>query len=178
MNKEKRLGVVVIVVLALLVLSAGVVSAVGLVQVGPPWLAESDDNGEYWGPMHGRRGCWSSEESFPPMHDFMVAAVAEATGLTLDEVEARLAAGERMISIALDEGLTEAIYFNLMAETRAAFLAEAVEAGWITQEQYQRMLERKQGASIERGFGGCHRYDSDGESTGGRGPGRGHGRRW
>lgn len=178
MNKQKLLGVVVIVMLALLVLSAGVVSAVELAQDGPPWLDGSENNGEYWGPMHGRRGRWSSEESFQPMHDFMVAAVAEATGLMLDEIEARLAAGERMISIALDEGLTEPEYFDLMAETRAAFLAEAVEAGWITQDQYQRMLERKQGASFGRGFGGCHWYDSDGEPSGGRGPGRGHGRRW
>jgi len=178
MNKQKRLGVVVIVVLALLVLSAGVVSAVELVQGGPPWLVQSEDNGEYWGPMHGRRGRWSSEERFPPMHDLMVVAVAEATGLTTDEIEVRLVAGERMISIALDEGLTETAFFDLMAETRAAFLAEAVEAGWITQEQYQRMLERMQGKPFGRGFGSCHRYDSDVESTGGRGPGRGRGRGW
>lgn len=134
MNKQKILGVVVIIVLALLVLSAGVVSAVELVQGGPPWLAESEDNGEYFGPMHGRRGRWSSEEPFPPMHDLMVEAVAEVTGLTTDEIEVRLAAGERMISIALDAGLTETAYFDLMNETRAAFLAEAVEAGWITQD--------------------------------------------
>lgn len=178
MNKQKRLGVFVIVALALLVLSAGVVSAVELTQNGPPWLAESEDNGEYWGPMHGRRGRWSSEEPFPHMHDLMVKTVAEVTGLTTGEIDARLKEGERLISIALDSGLTEDAFFDLVAETRAEFLAEAVEAGWITQEQYQWMLERKQNATFERGFGGCHRFDAEGERTGGRGPGRGHGRRW
>lgn len=177
MNKQKRLGVVVIVVLALMVITTGIVSAAALTRFGPWWPAESEGNGDYWGPMHGRRGGWSSEGAFPPMHDVMIEAVAEATGLTVDEIDARLAAGERLVTIALDAGMTEAAFFDLMAETRAAFLAEALEAGWITEDQYQWMLERKENA-FGRGFGGCHWFDAESESTGGRGPRRGHGRRW
>ncbi len=178
MNNQKRMGIAVIVTLALLLITTGVVFAVGLTQAGPPWLAESEDNGDYWRPMHGRRGRWSSDAPFQPMHEVMVEAVAEATGLTIDVINARLAAGERLFGIVLDAGMTEADFIDLMAETRAAFLAEAVEAGWITQEQYQRMLERKENNSYRRGFGGCHWFDGEGESNDGRGPRRGLGRRW
>ncbi len=178
MNKQNRIGFVVIVALALLVITTGAVFAAALTQVGPPWLAESENDDEYWGPMHGRRSRWSSEVSIPPMHELMIEAVAEVTGLTVDEIDARLTAGERLINIALDAGMTEEAFFDLMAETRTAFLAEAVEAGWITQEQYQWMLERKENGTYGRGFGGCHRFDAEGEPTGGRGPGRGHRPRW
>lgn len=178
MNEQKRLGVVVIVTLALLVITTGVVFAAGLIQVGPPWLAESEGNGEYRGPMHGRRGRWSSEVSIPPMHDLMIETVAEATGLTVNEIDTRLAEGERLVVIALDAGMTVESFYDLMAETRTAFLAEAVDAGWITQEQYQWMLERKENTPYGRGFGGCHWFDAEGDPTGGRGPGKGRGRSW
>lgn len=178
MNRQKRIGIAVFITIAILVITTGAVFAAALTQVGPWWTAESEGNGEYWGPMHGRQSGWSSEEPLPPMHDARIAAVAEATGLTVDQIETRLAAGERLFSIAVDAGMTEEAYFNLMTETRAAFLAEAVEAGWITQEQYQWMLERRENAPYGRGFGGCHQFDAEGGLTGGRGRGMGRGRRW
>lgn len=178
MNLHKKLGLVVIVAAALLILSTGVVFATVLNQVGPWWLGESEGNGEYWGPMHGRRGDWSAERPFPPMHAAMIEAVADATGLTVDEIELRHAEGERLIAIALDAGMTEEAFFDLMTETRATFLAEALEAGWITPEQYRWMLERKVNPPDGLGFGGCHRFNTEGDPTIRRGPGMGRGRRW
>jgi hypothetical protein len=173
MNKYKLLAVILAAV-ALLVISTGLVFAVGLIQGGPPYWAEDNDNngGSYWMPMHGRRGGWSSEAPFPPMHEAMITAVSEATGLAVDEIEARLADGEHLLSMALDAGMTEADFFELMAETRTAFLTEALEAGWITEAQYQWMLERKEGSPYGRGYGGCHGLNEDESQTWGRG------RRW
>jgi hypothetical protein len=180
MNKQKTLGSVVFVTIALLVMTTGLVFAAGLTQGGPPQFAEPEreDNGEYWGPMHGRRGRGSSEGSIPPMHDVMVQAVADATGLSVDEIEVRIISGERLVQIALDAGINEADYFELMAEAREAFWAEALENGWISEERYQGMLERRDGEQFGPGYGGCHEFDTEGDSTGGRGPGRGRGRRW
>jgi hypothetical protein len=178
MNKQKVFGIALLLVVAMLVVATGVVFAAGLTQAGPPATAEGEDYGPYWGPMHGRRGGWSSEAPFLPMHDAMVQAVADATTLTVDEIETRLAEGERMIDIAQDAGLSEDSFFDLMAETRESVLAEAFEAGLISEEQYQWMLERRSGSAFGPGYGGCHRYDGEGFSTEGRGPGRGSRGRW
>jgi len=180
MNKQKTLGIAVFVTIALLVMTTGAVLAAGLTQGGRPWDAENGDDAEvqYWGPMHGRRGGWSSEESFPPMHDAMVQAVADATGLSVEAIEVRIAEGERLLTIALDAGMTEADYFELMAEAREAYWAEALENGLISEERYQWMLERRDGDKFGPGHGGCGRFDAEGGVTGGRGPRSGRGRRW
>lgn len=178
MNKPKVLGIAVLVTLALLVIATGAVFAIGLTQGGPQFYTgeENDENGQYWGPMHGRRGGWSSDA--PPMHAAMVEAVAEATGLSVDEIEARIISGEHLYEIALDAGLEEGEFFELMTETRKAYLAEAFEEGWISEERYQWMLERMEGDSYSPGYGGCHRYDGEGSPAGNRGTGMGRGRRW
>ena len=180
MKKQKIFGIAVLVVVAMLVVATGVVFAVGLTQAGPPYSVEDegDDYGPYWGPMHGRRGGWSSETPFPPMHEDMVQAVADATGLTVEEINARVAEGERLFTIALDAGLEEEDFFEVMAETREAYLEEAFENGWISEEQYQWMLERGSDSSFGPGYGGCHRFEGDGFTTGGRGSGRGPRGRW
>jgi hypothetical protein len=174
MKKQKIFGIAVLVVVAMLVVATGVVFAAGLTQAGPPYSVEDegDEYGPYWGLMHGRRGGWSSEAPLP-MHDAMVQAVADATGLTVEEIDARIAEGERLFTIALDAGMEEADFIELMAETREAFLAEALENGLISEEQYQWMLDRGSGSSSGQWYGGCHRFDGDDFTTGGRGPGRG-----
>lgn len=175
MSKTKVLGIAVLVTVALLVVATGVVFAAGLTQGGQPFYP-GDEEGQYWGPMHGRRGGWSSDA--PPMHEDMVEAVADATDLSVDEIEARIAAGEHLFEIALDAGLDQEEYFDLMTETRKAYLAEAFEAGWISEERYQWMLERMEGDAYSPGYGGCHRYDGEGYLEVNRGPGMGRGRRW
>lgn len=180
MNKQKTLGIAVFVTIALLAITTGVVFATGLTQGGSAWSDDYDDDGfgEYWGPMHGGRGRWSSEAEVPPMHDAMVQAVAEATDLSVDALEARIAEGERLFEIALDEGMSEADYYDLMVETRATFLAEAFESGLISEERYQWMLERQEGEPYGRGFGSCHRYDQEDSLMWGAGRQRGRGRNW
>lgn len=182
MNKQnqKILGIAVLVAVAMLVIGTGVVFAAGLAQSGPGFYGEDqgENDGPYWGPMHGRRGGWSSEAPFPPMHEAIVQAVADATGLSVEDIELSLADGEHMVAIALDAGLSEEDFFALMTEVRETVLAEAFEAGLISEERYQWMLEGRQGEWEGRGYGGCHSIDGEGFSTGGRGPGRGRGGRW
>jgi hypothetical protein len=173
MNKPKVFGIAVLVTLALLVVASGVVFAAGTAHGGPGFFSsQAADESPYWGPMHGRRGSWTSEGGFPPMHEAMEQAVADATGLSVEEIEARLVAGEHLFDIALAAGLDEGEIFGLMAETREAYLTEAFENGWISEARYQWMLEHMDGDAYGPGFGGCHRDDGQGYPLGGRGMGR------
>lgn len=177
-QRQNNIGLALLIALALLVVATGAVFAAGMAQSEPPDAAEKEENWPFWGPMHGRRAGWSDDAPFMSMHDAMIEAVADATGLSVEAIAARLADGERLISIALDAGLSEEDYFNLKDAVRARFLAEALESGWITEAQYQRMLERGQGKFGGRGFGGCHRFDEDNTSSWGRGSGRGRRGGW
>ena len=178
MDKQKTIGMAVLVTLALLVVTTGAVFAIGLTQGGPAWSAEDEDvdYGEYWGPMHGRRGTWSSDE--PLMHDAMVQALADVTGLSVDEIESHISEGQRLYEIALDAGMDQAAFFDLMQETRESVLADAFDAGLITEEQYQRMQDRTQDDRYGRGFGGCYQFNEEGYPQDGRTPRRGFGRHW
>jgi hypothetical protein len=112
------------------------------------------------------------------MHDAMVQAVADVTGFSVDEIEDRISKGERLFEIALDAGLDQATFFDLMQDTRASVLAEALESGLITEEQYQRMQDRTREDRYGRGFGGCYQLDGEGYPQDGRTPRRGSGMRW
>jgi hypothetical protein len=163
------------VAVAFLIVSTGVVFAAGLNQGTPP-LNDRDEDFQFWGPMHGRRGGWSSDE--PLMHEAMVQALADVTGLSVEEIEDRISDGERLFDIALGAGMDQAAFFDLMQDTRETVLAEALESGLISEEQYQWMQNRKQGDRYGRGFGGCHRLEGEGYPQDGRTPRRGSGRRW
>lgn len=63
------------------------------------------------------------------LHDAMVSAVADALGLPVEELEARLDGGETMLSIALDEGRTLDEARELLFDARAAAWDEAEAAG-------------------------------------------------
>jgi hypothetical protein len=53
------------------------------------------------------------------MHDAIVQAVAKVTGLSVDDIEDRISQGERLFEIAMDAGLDQGAFFDLMQETRA-----------------------------------------------------------
>lgn len=180
MKKQKTFGIAILVTIALLVISTGVVFAMGLNYGGQPFYGEDteDNDGAYWGPMHGRRGGWSSGEAIPPMHDAMVQSLADETDLSVSAIEARLAQGEHLFEVAQDAGMAEDDFFELMTETREAFLSEAFESGSISEERYQWMLEHMEVDGYEPGYGGCHRFEEEGFSQGVRGPGMGRGGRW
>lgn len=119
-----------IIVVAVLVFAALTASGVGVVSAQtdtPP----TGGNGS----MHGRG----------MLHSFMVTAFAEQLDLNIDDVTARLAAGETLRVIALSEGVTVEELPVLMQAVRATALDAAVEAGVITQEQADWMTSHRGG---------------------------------
>lgn len=183
--KKNTLWIAIFLAAALLVVSTGVVFAGSLLHGRSPFYPETEgfqepvDNDDHWGPMHGRgsrRGQFGMGDS--TMMDEMIDAVSEQTSLTFEEIEERLAEGERLFNIALDAGVEEEAFFDLMSEVRKGFFEEAVENGWMTEEHYQWMIERLEGASFGNPDGSpCHQGKGN-LSPMFNGTQRGPGRRW
>lgn len=111
------------------------------------------ESGYPFGPMHGGKGGfgygmmggaggyahgpgmmgWNGE--YGPMHEAMETALTEATGLTEEEIEARIEAGESMWEIAESEGLSVEEIQDLMLSVHNSYTESAVENGWMTLEQ-------------------------------------------
>lgn len=83
------------------------------------------------------------------LHTYMVAAFAEKLGLQVEDVNARLAAGESMYDIAIAAGTKAEDFPALMVEVRSQALSAAVQDGVITQAQADWMSSRGFG----RGYG-------------------------
>jgi hypothetical protein len=169
------------------VLSIGVVLFVALAVLGVAGIAYAqsqtppDPDAPFYGPGMMRRnggfgagmmGRWG-DGGFGPMHTGMVEAFAEALGLSPEEIETRLDAGESMYAIAQSQGLSNEEFFSLMVDARTKALEQAVADGVLTQEQADWMLERmNQRQATGYGPGNC---PMQGGSFGQRG---GPGRRW
>jgi len=137
---------------------------------GPGMMAENDGYGPGFGRGmmggyggHGMMGGygmmdWNGEEG--PMHEAMVTAVAEALGLTPDEIEARHDAGETLWQIAEAEGLSAEEIQDLMLSAHDAALEDAVVNGWLTQEQADWMDSHMEG--MWEGGSPCSRQDGTG----------------
>ena len=76
------------------------------------------------------------------LHDEMVKVMAEKLGITVDDLNARLANGETMYSIALAEGFTADQAKTLMVDARIQAIDLAVANGDLTQAQADWMKTR------------------------------------
>ena len=108
-----------------------------------------------YGPMMGGR--WDGEGE-GPMHEYMIAAFAEALGLTEADLEARLDDGETLASIAEAQGLTQEQFQTLWQEARQQALDAAVGDGVLTQAQADWMLQHMESRGLN---GGCPMLDGD-----------------
>jgi hypothetical protein len=138
---KKTILIVALVVLALGVFGVGAVLAQGSVQ-----------------PYNGRGSMMQNGVS--PLHTYMVTALAGKLGLSVDDINTRLAAGETMYDIALADGVKADDFPALMVEVRTKSLNAAVKAGAITQEQADWMKSRgfSQGGMMNgygNGTGSC-----------------------
>ena len=92
-----------------------------------------------------------------PMHDYMISYVADQLGLTVEDIESRLANGETLSSIALSTGLTADEFSNLLLDARNFALDQAVADGTLTQTQADWMKSRSSlmggNGSMMRGSG-------------------------
>jgi len=81
-------------------------------------------------------------DGYGPMHDYMLQGFADAFGITVDELQAQLDAGETMYTIAEAQGYTLEQFRELMIQVRTDALNQLVADGVITQEQADWMLSR------------------------------------
>ncbi len=89
------------------------------------------------------------------LHDAMTAVYAEKLGISVDDLNARLAKGETMAQIASSKGLTAAQFTALMADARSQAIDQAVKDGTLTQAQADWMNQRGAGmAAGGRGMRG------------------------
>jgi len=117
--------------------------------------------GSFGGGMMGGR--WNGTDStYGPMHEYMVDALADALGISSEELQGYIDDGQTPYQVALNLGFTAEEIPALFNEAHQAALDAAVEAGILTQEQADWMKEHMQ-YRIENGFGsgrfgpgGCH----------------------
>lgn len=148
---KKSILIMALVLAALTVTGVGIAFAQGGVPYGG------------WGGMMG------SGQGY--LHTYMVTAFAEKLDLAVEDVNARLTAGETMYDIALSAGVQADDFTALMSEVRSNALEAAVAADVITQEQADGMLSRGFGRG-GMGNGPCTGYQSGQYGPqNGRGPG-------
>lgn len=113
------------------------------------------------------------------LHTYMTQAMADALGLSVNEFDARRAAGETFYSIALAQGIPADKIPALMQAVRAKALDAAVKDGALTQEQADWIKTRgfgrgrmMGGFAPGNGAGGCPMWDGDEAPNGQLGPNR------
>ena len=80
-------------------------------------------------------GAMMSQGQVGPLHEYMLAAMAEALGIPAADLETRLANGETFYQIALAQGVAAEDIPALMQTARSQALTAALADGVITQEQ-------------------------------------------
>lgn len=123
--------------------------------------------GGAWGTRFSRVG----EQGY--LHDYMFTAIAQALGLTPEELQARHDAGETGWQIAESLSLSAEEFQTLMIQARSEAINQALADGVVSDEQAAWMLERMNqmpSNAYKSGFGSCHR-DSLSQEGFSHGPG-------
>lgn len=102
-----------------------------------------------------------------PLSEYMDAAIAEAFGITVEELQALEDAGQTLKDLAIEQNLTVEEFQAKTEAARTAAIDAALADGAITQEQADLMKERL--------ADGPHGGMDDGFGPGGHGGGRGGG---
>lgn len=192
MKKILIIGTLVLVLLGAAAVTAGVVYAQTVTP--PAQQGQPDGTTTYGGMMNGGRGgmmnggrggmmngstdtihMWDADstdtihmrgEGF--MHDDMVAAIAPELGLTAEELQVKLDAGETMWQLAENKGISEADFTVMMTKAHTAVLDQAVADGEITQAQADLMKQNYE-AKLASGWlpGRCECQQGGGMKGGG-----------
>ncbi|MBL8080002.1 MAG: hypothetical protein JNM55_18685 [Anaerolineales bacterium] len=142
---KKTILIVGLVVMAVAVFGVGVAFAQGIT----PYAGH--------GPMMQNGGGY--------LHTYMVSALAEKLGLKVEDVNARITAGETMYDIAIADGVKAEDFPALMIEVRAQAVSAAVKDGIITQEQADWMNSHGMGRG-GYGTGDCTMQNGTGTGYG------------
>lgn len=92
--------------------------------------------------MNGARGGMMGQTGSGLLHDYMIAGFAEAFGVSVEDLQARIDAGETMFDVATSLGMTQEQFTELMVTVRSDAINQALADGVITQEQADWMLSR------------------------------------
>jgi hypothetical protein len=106
-----------------------------LTSASPAYAQEETSQPAFWGGPGDGSG---------PLHEYMIEAFAEALGLTPEELESRLSAGETLASVAVSEGVAAEDFSALWLQARQDALDAAVADGVLTADQAAWMLDRMQ----------------------------------
>lgn len=164
----KKLVLSIVIVAFIAIAAFGSASYVFAQTATPPTPGSGYGGGRMMGggSRGGMMGSSSSSADLDqdgPLHDAMIATYAEKLGLSVDDLNARLAAGETMAQIAAAKGLTTAQFQALMTEVRSSAIDQAVKAGTLTQAQADWMKQR--GAGMMAGGGRGMRGSGQGRGS-------------
>jgi hypothetical protein len=87
------------------------------------------------------------------LHDAMIAIFAQKLGISVEDLNTRLANGETMAQIAVSQGLSLDEFQTIMADARSQAIDQAVKDGTLTQAQADTMKQRGAGMMKSSGFG-------------------------
>jgi len=167
------LGIVVVAVIAILLGTSAFVSA----QSPTPQPATPGNGYGMQGGrgMHGgmMNGTADLEAMHGLMHDDMTAVFSQMLGISVEDLNARLAKGETMAQIATAKGLTAAQFQTLMTDARSQAIDQAVKEGTLTQAQADWMKQRGAGQAMGGQMGGRMGGQMMGGGRGMRGTGQG-----
>jgi len=151
------------------------------------WMNGAAGAGNMAGRGQGRMGglrAQASDGTYGPIHEYLLNTMAQALGMTAEQLQTRLDGGETLWTIAQEQGISAESFNQLMTQARTDALDQAVASGALTQEQADFM--RSQGANLwPEGYGpGSANCDGTGIQAGrsgagmGMARGRGMGAQW
>jgi hypothetical protein len=111
------------------------------------WGAQGQQPGFGPGAMMG--GQFDGDEG--PIHDGMIAYLADKLGLTTDALEARLANGETLWQVASSQNVSSDDFSTWMREARNAGIDAALQSGQLTQAQADWMKQRSDSMPMFQG---------------------------
>jgi hypothetical protein len=94
---------------------------------GTPVVPERPFSGRGFGP-HMADGMMLADGEHP-LHDYILAAYAEAFGMSVSDLESKLEAGEMMMEIVLASGLSQEEAWDVMRDARQSALEAAQTDG-------------------------------------------------
>lgn len=149
----KKFGIVGLVVLGVTAAALALLGALGTVRTVS---AQGPTQTPYYGQggMGGRGmggGMYDADVENEAVHDLMMAAYAEKLNLSVEELNTRTDAGERLSQIALSTGMSFTDFWALKTEVHSAVAQQALADGLITQAQFE--LMQQTGTSMMNGSG-------------------------
>jgi len=115
---------------------------------------------------HGGNGLGTGLNLGANLSNYMPAAIADVLGLSVEEVDTRLASGETFYAIALSKGFTSNQLPALMTSVREKAIELATAAGAISVDQSSFLLGNQYGSNARGNGAGIAGMYSTGNSTG------------